>query len=1100
MRKHFLLLFLMALLPLAGWADGPVDLSSVNAVRLTINPLVYVGDNITNITVTKVEVKATAEGDFEEISPANPAAAVDELEFVFYANTTAATPTTVKDAGDYYVAAKAKAGATTYFTANKEVPAAKRQLLNVAKRNLEITLFDAEKVYGDPDPVKLQWQAVSGLATGETENDVDLVQTLVRTNTAEAVSPTGYAYNMSTSTFESPNYVVTTTSTPKLVITKAPLSITYNSGDPFVLDYAQPIPTELPKFYVLNGTVKENNPAFAVTGLKGTDTYFGVFGENQITMTQDETDANATSVGVVRTGMDSYPIDYGTLTLDNYVIEDYPTNTMLIKQIDLSTNANVELTADDDQELEYNGNQQVANFTLKVKDDVKGINYTLQSGDLALLIKVWNPEANAGAGGFVEDVADPKHKNVGKYEITYNADPDGNFSGTFGETTEYTITPKKVWVSVISKEKVYDGAEFATSGAGLFSFNGLVAADKNTVFSDITVDYNDELPAHKAAKEDGYQVYANVANTSDLRRNYDVQALTVYGTYTITKRPVNVKGKALANIPYGTAVNYTADASTVAIELNGGEGVAENEGMITGDDDEIFGALTFTYGDDVKAGDKPTVADYTYTLVVKNDYDGNYTITPTAGGTYHVAGAGFTVIVKNVDYVYDKTTGYTAKFDVMKSITESIGDKLEYEVYATTDLETPIANPVNAGDYVIKVKKSSITAPLNYDIDNVEIIPGDLTISPRPLTITAKNQSLNVQAPESALEQYNINDNKVTFSYTGDATKSAVMEDDEIEYSLVFSDGIYAEGGDPVVKTLKDTYVEGSIINGGIVVSFDPAANKNYEITPVAGNILVIGAKTLVLDRTDVDLVSKINAAATASNHDYTVIFANRTMKAKKWYAMVLPFPTSVSVLSQKFGYAVVNVLKESQDSENKVQFKLHMETIPANTPFLVKVYNTDNAASVELPYGVDLADPSIKFTGMDISSVETDGLAPVEDAAKNQFIGTYKAQTWTETSDYRWILNSGAGEEGLFQKCDKDAGKCSALGAYLVTVGNLDSFAPAIFVEEPDGSTTAINTVTGEQTNFMNDAWYTLNGVKLNGMPTQKGVYINNGKKIVIK
>ena len=34
MRKHFLLLFLMALLPLAGWADGPVDLSSVNAVRL----------------------------------------------------------------------------------------------------------------------------------------------------------------------------------------------------------------------------------------------------------------------------------------------------------------------------------------------------------------------------------------------------------------------------------------------------------------------------------------------------------------------------------------------------------------------------------------------------------------------------------------------------------------------------------------------------------------------------------------------------------------------------------------------------------------------------------------------------------------------------------------------------------------------------------------------------------------------------------------------------------------------------------------------------------------------------------------------------------
>jgi hypothetical protein len=29
---------------------------------------------------------------------------------------------------------------------------------------------------------------------------------------------------------------------------------------------------------------------------------------------------------------------------------------------------------------------------------------------------------------------------------------------------------------------------------------------------------------------------------------------------------------------------------------------------------------------------------------------------------------------------------------------------------------------------------------------------------------------------------------------------------------------------------------------------------------------------------------------------------------------------------------------------------------------------------------------------------------------------------------------------------------------------------------------------------------WYTISGVKLNGKPTQKGMYINNGKKIVIE
>ena len=31
-------------------------------------------------------------------------------------------------------------------------------------------------------------------------------------------------------------------------------------------------------------------------------------------------------------------------------------------------------------------------------------------------------------------------------------------------------------------------------------------------------------------------------------------------------------------------------------------------------------------------------------------------------------------------------------------------------------------------------------------------------------------------------------------------------------------------------------------------------------------------------------------------------------------------------------------------------------------------------------------------------------------------------------------------------------------------------------------------------------NGWYTLSGMKLNGKPKSKGVYINNGRKIVIK
>ena len=31
-------------------------------------------------------------------------------------------------------------------------------------------------------------------------------------------------------------------------------------------------------------------------------------------------------------------------------------------------------------------------------------------------------------------------------------------------------------------------------------------------------------------------------------------------------------------------------------------------------------------------------------------------------------------------------------------------------------------------------------------------------------------------------------------------------------------------------------------------------------------------------------------------------------------------------------------------------------------------------------------------------------------------------------------------------------------------------------------------------------DYWYTLDGCKLSGKPTQKGIYVNNGSKVVIK
>lgn len=69
------------------------------------------------------------------------------------------------------------------------------------------------------------------------------------------------------------------------------------------------------------------------------------------------------------------------------------------------------------------------------------------------------------------------------------------------------------------------------------------------------------------------------------------------------------------------------------------------------------------------------------------------------------------------------------------------------------------------------------------------------------------------------------------------------------------------------------------------------------------------------------------------------------------------------------------------------------------------------------------------------------------------------------------------------------DSGVVSSAPAYL-SISGIDDNTTGITMEEGRGKTEEL---------FSSD-WYTINGVKLNGMPTKKGIYINNGRKVIIK
>ena len=161
----------------------------------------------------------------------------------------------------------------------------------------------------------------------------------------------------------------------------------------------------------------------------------------------------------------------------------------------------------------------------------------------------------------------------------------------------------------------------------------------------------------------------------------------------------------------------------------------------------------------------------------------------------------------------------------------------------------------------------------------------------------------------------------------------------------------------------------------------------------------------------------------------------------------------------------------------------------------------------------------------------------------KWDFIGTYQPRYWYDGSDSEHPAenigeldkvygfagstkevqgvynNTITVEAGDFVRA-KSGAKIRPTSCYLMWTGYEPDYAPArgmtrgaaadeelpqritVKLVSASGETTAIGTLDtkkGEVT-FDSEAWYTLDGVRLSGKPSTKGIYINNGKKVAIK
>ena len=221
-----------------------------------------------------------------------------------------------------------------------------------------------------------------------------------------------------------------------------------------------------------------------------------------------------------------------------------------------------------------------------------------------------------------------------------------------------------------------------------------------------------------------------------------------------------------------------------------------------------------------------------------------------------------------------------------------------------------------------------------------------------------------------------------------------------------------------------------------------------------------------------------------------------RTFTSEKASTVYLPFKIAASKVTGGTFYTFTGV----DETTWTVNYTEVTDNIEASTPY---IFLPDVTGGGKI--GVD-------NTGkISVSTVD----AHTTTQGQWEFIGTYKPITWTaEHADLGKVYGFAAEDKtdngkniaaGQFVKVAAGA-SIAPMRAYLKRIaasarmrGAADELPETMNVVliSASGEATTIGTIT---LSYDTDEWYSLDGRKLSGKPTKKGLYIRNGKKIVVK
>ena len=484
-------------------------------------------------------------------------------------------------------------------------------------------------------------------------------------------------------------------------------------------------------------------------------------------------------------------------------------------------------------------------------------------------------------------------------------------------------------------------------------------------------------------------------------------------------------------------------------------------------------------------------------------------------------------------------------------------DPRDWEITRERPIENRNGEDVKEGGYQIniahaKMRQNGRLVDTNYNPNyEISVEGGTLTINKAVLNVKAVDQGIEY-AKDINQTYLTLSDGSKKYAYTW-AIDSYEDEDGNTLYKGAIGDtqGATATGvANPAVQVAErvgDGVYTWTSLNDNIedIISLDTEKTKvgvhkpadapytytltalgerNYEINFTQGYLTIKPLNTIPLN--DAELAEMLDnpRSLTQVLDDHqnakvnVVLNKDRQFRKDQWYTLVLPFDIRVRDLSSALGYAVADTMDLKNAKEANLKLDITVGTIPANTPFIVKVDETIPAGHKPAQNAqADLYMGDVVFEGKTIAEFEylaNDGVVSVTDQGGNTFYGTYAGKdnvltteyAIAEGPDYPVIVNGKDARGQFYQGYSNRTWPLAQTEAYWIPTEG--SSAPVrITVQEPDGTYTAISGVSADtleseagNAGAYGEGWYTISGVKLNAKPAVKGTYIFNGKKVLVK